>query len=143
MSYDKLKLENQLCFPLYACAKEVVRAYTPLLNELDITYTQYITMMVIWDRSSINMKELGKLLYLDSGTLTPLLKKLEQAGYIVRKRDEQDERSVIVQVTDRGLELREKALNVPEKAGKCISLEAEDAKELYRILYELLEQFRS
>lgn len=92
LSFDSLKLENQLCFPLYACSKEVVKKYRPLLDELDITYTQYITMMVLWEKKEINVRDLGKILYLDSGTLTPLLKKLEKKGYISRKRNSEDER---------------------------------------------------
>ena len=90
--YDALKLENQLCFPLYACSKEIVRKYKPFLDELDLTYTQYIAMMVLWEHRQISVKDMGALLYLDSGTLTPVLKKLEQKGYLVRARDSEDER---------------------------------------------------
>ena len=100
-----LKLENQLCFPLYACAKEVIRRYTPLLEPLGLTYTQYIAMMVMWEHKSISVKDMGKLLYLDSGTLTPMLKKMEKAGWIRRKRSENDERVVMVTITDKGAKI--------------------------------------
>ena len=93
--YDAIKLENQICFPLYACAKEIVRRYKPFLDELDLTYTQYITMMVLWEEKEMNVKELGKRLYLDSGTLTPVLKRLEQKGLVIRKRNSKDERAKV------------------------------------------------
>ena len=140
--YDCLKIENQLCFPLYACAKEVVRKYTPLLERLDLTYTQYIAMMVMWDRKEISVKELGKRLFLDSGTLTPLLKKLESKGYITRRRSEEDERVLIASLTDRGEALRDEALSVPAEIGSCIVLEPEEAMTLYRILYKILDSVR-
>ena len=92
--FDCLKLENQLCFPLYACSKEIVKKYKPFLDKIDLTYTQYITMIVMWEKREINVKELGNCLYLDSGTLTPLLKKLEQKGYVTRQRSEKDERNL-------------------------------------------------
>ncbi len=137
-NFDPLKLENQLCFPLYACAKEVVRKYKPFLDELDLTYTQYITMMVLWDIKAINVKELGAKLYLDSGTLTPLLKKLEAKGYITRKRSNADERSLIVTITDSGERLKVKAEEIPSKVGACIDLSPEKAQCLYNTLYEIL-----
>ena len=102
---EKLKLENQLCFPLYACSKEVIKKYKPILDEFDLTYTQYITMMVLWEYGSINVKTLGDMLFLDSGTLTPLLKKLESKGYITRNRDKNDERNLIISITDSGKKL--------------------------------------
>ena len=105
--YDALKLENQLCFPLYACSKEIVRKYKPFLDELDLTYTQYIAMMVLWERRQISVKDMGALLYLDSGTLTPVLKKLEQKGYLVRARDSEDERVLNVTITELGEKLKE------------------------------------
>ncbi len=138
-NYDALKLENQLCFPLYAAAKEVVRRYKPFLDELDLTYTQYIAMMVFWDKKELNVKELGKYLRLDSGTLTPVLKKLEAKGYITRSRSAEDERSLIVAITDAGEALKEKAVEVPVKMGACVNLTQEEAMLLYRILYKLLE----
>lgn len=136
--YDVLKLENQLCFPLYACSKEVVRKYKPFLEELDLTYTQYITMMVMWEKKSINVKMLGKCLYLDSGTLTPVLKKLESKGYITRKRSEEDERNLCVEVTEAGENLKKQAVTIPEKIGACVQLEPEDAIQLYKLLYKIL-----
>ena len=136
--FNALKLENQLCFPLYACSKEVVKRYKPYLDELDLTYTQYITMMVLWEKKKINVKELGESLYLDSGTLTPLLKKLEAKGYIVRERSREDERNLIVSITDKGAKLRKRALTVPEKMGKCVNLTDEESLQLYRLLYKLL-----
>ena len=137
--YDTLKLENQLCFPLYAAAKEVVRHYKPFLDTLDLTYTQYIAMMVLWEDKSCCVKELGKRLFLDSGTLTPLLKKLEVKGVIERKRAADDERNLIVSVTEEGYALREKALAVPRQMGHCMNLQPDEADQLYRILYKLLD----
>lgn len=137
--YDALKLENQLCFPLYACSKEVVKKYKPYLDRLDLTYTQYITMMVMWDKKNINVKELGECLYLDSGTLTPLLKKLETKGYIKRKRSKKDERNLIVSITEKGEALKEEAVEVPVKMTQCVNLSSEEAATLYRLLYKMLE----
>lgn len=137
--YDALKLENQLCFPLYACAREVIKKYTPLLKNLDLTYTQYIAMLVLWDKKTISVKELGKLLFLDSGTLTPVLKSLEAKGLVRRSRSTADERVLIVQLTDNGEALKDKAVCVPEKVGSCIALEPDEAKEMYRLLYKLLD----
>lgn len=136
--YDVLKLENQICFPLYACSKEVVRRYKPLLDEIDLTYTQYIAMMVMWEHECITVKELGEYLYLDSGTLTPVLKALEKKGYVTRKRREEDERVLNVTVTEKGKQLRDKAVEIPVQLGACIDLPAEDAKMLYELLYKLL-----
>lgn len=136
--YDGLKLENQLCFPLYACAKEIIRRYKPYLDELDLTYTQYITMMVLWDRQELSVKELGKYLFLDSGTLTPVLKKLECKGYITRHRSKEDERSLLVTITETGDKLKEQAIEVPGKLVQCIKLDPEDAMTLYQLLYKLL-----
>ena len=136
--YEALKLENQLCFPLYAAAKEIVRKYKPFLDELDLTYTQYITMMVMWEEQCITVTKLGEKLYLDSGTLTPLLKKLEQKNYITIQRSKDDERTLNVTLTSQGLALRDKALCVPEGMGKCIKLTAEEAACLYKILNKIL-----
>ncbi len=141
--YDCLKLENQICFPLYACAKEIVRKYKPFLDKLDLTYTQYITMLILWEKKQSNVKELGKNLYLDSGTLTPLLKKLESKGYISRQRSERDERNLIVTITDDGMKLRERALDVPSKMGKCVRLDKEQAELLYKMLYQVLDSLDS
>ena len=135
---ESLKLENQLCFPLYACSKEVIKRYKPLLDKLDLTYTQYITMMVLWENESINVKTLGDMLFLDSGTLTPLLKKLESKGYITRNRDTNDERNLLISITSDGKKLKDKAKNVPMEISKCIRLTNEESIELYRLLYKVL-----
>lgn len=137
--YDSLKLENQLCFPLYACAKEVVRKYKPFLDGIDLTYTQYIAMMVMWDRKEVNVKELGEYLYLDSGTLTPVLKKLESKGYISRKRSKNDERNLVVKLTPSGEELKEKALQIPEQMRQCININETEFASLYKLLYGMLK----
>lgn len=141
--YDALKLKNQLCFPLYACSKEIVKLYKPYLDELDLTYTQYITMMVLWEHKQMNVKELGKHLYLDSGTLTPVLKKLEQKGWVKRSRTKEDERILNVTLTKAGEALRESAVQIPKQIGDCIKLDPEDAKILYGILYKILGEFES
>ena len=137
-NYDALKLENQLCFPLYACAKEIVRRYKPFLDEIDLTYTQYIAMMVLWERRSVTVKELGSLLFLDSGTLTPLLKKLESKGYVTRERSEDDERVLNVTVTEQGMALREQAVEIPAKMAGCVCLSREDAATLYTVLHKIM-----
>ena len=139
--YEALRLDNQLCFPLYACAKEIVRRYKPFLDEIDLTYTQYIVMMVLWEEREINVKELGSRLYLDSGTLTPVLKRLEQKGLITRQRDDKDERVLLVSITKEGDELKDKAVEIPVKMAGCVSLEPQDAAELYRLLHKLLAGF--
>lgn len=140
--FDALRLENQLCFPLYACAKEVVRKYKPFLDKLDLTYTQYISMMVIWEMGHISEKDLGTKLFLDSGTLTPVLKKLEAKKYITRSRSVDDERSLIVNLTKEGKKLRESAREIPLQMGSCISLGADEFKQLYVLLYKVLGNLR-
>ena len=139
MEKDCLKLENQLCFPLYAASRNVIKKYKPFLDELDLTYTQYITMMVLWNLKEINVKELGNKLYLDSGTLTPLLKTLESKGYVSRVRSSSDERNLLICLTADGEKLKNKAANIPTKVSKCINLNPEEALELYKILYKILE----
>ena len=136
--YDSLKLENQICFPLYACSKEIIKAYKPYLDELDLTYTQYITMMVMWEHKELRVKEVGKYLLLDSNTLTPLLKRLEEKGYVTRRRSSEDERDLIVTITDSGEALKEKAVRVPERLGACIDLDPQKAQTLYTQLYEVI-----
>ena len=138
MKEDMLKLENQLCFPLYACAREVVKQYKPLLDEIGLTYTQYIAMMVLWEKREVSVKALGEALYLDSGTLTPLLKKMQAAGLITRRRDTADERSVLVAPTAEGDALKLRAQQIPGKIMQCIPLSDQDAKTLYRLLYQVL-----
>ena len=144
MSKDKyagIRLENQLCFPLYVCSKEIVRRYKPYLDELNLTYTQYIAMMVLWEEREVTVTELGKQLFLESGTLTPLLKKLEQKGFVTRKRMESDERNVCISITDKGDRLKEEAVKIPEKMSCCISLNPEEVKTLYTILQKVLGNF--
>ena len=136
--YACLMLKNQLCFPLYACSKEIIRRYKPFLDKVDLTYTQYITMMALWENESMNVRELGQCLFLDSGTLTPVLKKLEGKGYIERCRSKEDERNLIVTVTAKGWELREKALKIPEAMAMCVDLYPAESGELYRLLYKVL-----
>ena len=138
--YDCLKLENQLCFPLYACSREVVKRYTPYLDKLGLTYTQYVTMMVMWEHKSLTVKSAGDLLHLDSGTLTPLFKKLEEKGLVTRTRSKEDERNLIVSLTEAGEALREQARDIPAQLTKCIDMDAEKSAQLYQLLYELLDK---
>lgn len=140
---ENLKLENQLCFPLYACAKEVVRRYTPLLEPLGLTYTQYITMMVLWEHKSISVKNLGQMLLLDSGTLTPMLKKMEKQGWLCRERSHEDERVVIVSITPAGECLKQRAADVPRKMSQCLAIDSDDAMKLYKLLKKMLKTFNT
>ena len=137
--YDALRLDRQLCFPLYAASRAVIRLYHPALSSLDLTYTQYITMMALWEGAPMSVKELGKRLYLDTGTLTPLLKAMEKKGLISRARSREDERYVLINLTAAGESLRDQAIRVPAEIGSCVRLEPERARELYTLLYELLE----
>lgn len=136
--YDSLKLKNQLCFPIYLCSKEIIRKYTPYLDKIDLTYTQYIVMMYFWENKESNVKELGERLLLDSSTLTPLLKKLENKGYIERKRSSIDERNLIVRLTFKGEKLKDDALEIPKEIGKCINLSEDEAVTLYSLVYKVL-----
>ncbi|WP_316631896.1 MarR family transcriptional regulator [uncultured Ruminococcus sp.] len=139
MSYkEEMKLENQLCFPLYAAARSVTALYTPYLKPLGLTYTQYIVFLVLWEKDGIPVGELGKRLMLDSGTLSPLLKKMRQAGYIEKRQSAKDERSFLIFLTDKGRALQEQAREIPRKVGGCIALTPEKAAQLYQLLYELL-----
>ena len=137
-NYDAMRLENQLCFPLYACSREVIKRYRPYLDAVGLTYTQYITLMVIWAEGTVSVRDLGKRLYLDSGTLTPVLKTLEKMGVITRRRSAEDERVLLVTITEAGLALRDKAIDVPKAVAGCVNLEAEEAATLYRLLYKVL-----
>ena len=140
MSYkEEMKLENQLCFPLYAAARSVTALYTPYLKPLGLTYTQYIVFLVLWEKDGIPVGELGKRLMLDSGTLSPLLKKMRQAGYIEKRQSAEDERSFLITLTDKGRALQEQAREIPRNVGGCIALSQEKAARLYQLLYELLE----
>lgn len=136
--YDALKLEHQLCFPLYAASRMVIKQYRPYLDELNLTYTQYIAMMVLWERREISVKELGQRLCLDSGTLTPVLKSLEAKGCLVRRRSAEDERVLLVELTDEGDKLKERAVSVPQKMAGCIPLEPNEALQLYQLLYKII-----
>lgn len=138
MDNDPLKLENQLCFPLYAASREVIKKYRPLLDQIDLTYTQYVAMMVLWEHKKCSVKELGEKLYLDSGTLSPLLKSLEAKGFVTRSRLPEDERVLTVEITEQGEALREKALSVPVQIAACVSLEPDEAAKLYQLLYKIL-----
>ncbi len=137
-NFDNLKLESQLCFPLYAASKEIVKRYRPYLEDLNLTYTQYIAMMALWEHKRLNVKELGEKLYLDSGTLTPVLKSLEAKGYVLRERSTRDERVLNVELTKRGAALREKARRVPDEVFNSIRLSTDESKALYSLLYKLL-----
>lgn len=139
-NYEMLRLDRQLCFPLYAVSREIVKRYKPFLDELELTYTQYITMMVLWEEGEITVKGLGARLFLDSGTLTPVLNALQKKGYAVRERSERDKRDVIVTVTESGMNLREKAAAIPAKLGSCLPLSQEDAVTLYRILHNMMDK---
>ena len=141
MGYDyreAMKLENQLCFPLYAAARNVINLYTPVLKPLGLTYTQYLVFLVLWEKDGITVGELCDKLMLDSGTLSPLLKKMQQAGYIEKNRSADDDRVVVVTLTEEGRALQEKAKDVPREVGCSIDLPREKAAALYSLLYELL-----
>lgn len=136
--YDQLKLSNQLCFPLYAAARKIVNAYTPMFRDLGLTYTQYIVFMVLWEEDGLPVGTLCKRLFLDSGTLTPVFKKMEAQGWIQRKRSEKDERVVEVFLTETGWQMRERVAGIPDRVGACVTLSPEQAKELYVLLYRVL-----
>ena len=138
--YEQLLLKNQLCFPLYACSRKIVSNYTPFLKPLGLTYTQYIVLMVLWEYESLNVGKLGEILYLDAGTLTPLLKRLEKAGYVTRQRSKDDERVTIISITSEGEKLNKKCKDIPLKlSSKGSAIDDSEANELYRLLYKFLE----
>ncbi len=134
-----LKLENQICFPLYAASRDVIKRYKPYLDDMGLTYTQYITMIVLWEEKTVTVKELGKRLYLDSGTLTPLLKKMEAKGLLTRKRSFEDERNLIVTVTEEGERLKEMADGIPEKILACSEISLEEAVTLRALLLNIIK----
>ena len=136
--YDSLTLSNQVCFPLYACSKELVSQYTPYLKKLGLTYTQYIVMMVMWEDVSVSSRDLAAKVHLDYGTLTPVLKKLESIGYITRKRDPEDERLLILELTDKGEAIKDEALKIPPCIASCVGLNEEEFKMLYILTYKAL-----
>ncbi|MBR2086034.1 MAG: MarR family transcriptional regulator [Oscillospiraceae bacterium] len=142
MDYDyreAMKLENQLCFPLYAAARTITNLYTPYLKPLGLTYTQYLVFLVLWEKDGIAVGEICKKLMLDSGTLSPLLKKMQQQGYLVKIHSKEDERAVLISLTEQGRALQEAAKDIPLHVGKCVELAPEKAKQLYALLYELLD----
>ena len=142
MNYDyheAMKLSNQMCFPLYAASRSVINLYTPWLKPLGLTYTQYLVFLVLWEEDGITVGEICSRLMLDNGTLSPLLKKMQQAGYVDRKRSEEDDRIVLITLTEEGRALQEKAKEIPGKVAECIDLPPEKAQMLYSLLYELLE----
>ena len=141
--YDSLKLSNQVCFPLYACSKELVSQYTPYLKKLGLTYTQYIVMMVMWESVSVSSRELAARVHLDYGTLTPVLKKLETTGYITRKRDPEDERLLILELTDKGEAIKDEALKIPPCIASCVGLNEEEFKMLYILTYKALNNMEN
>ncbi len=142
-NYEHLLLQNQLCFPLYACARQIVNRYTPYLKPLGLTYTQYIVMMVLWEKDGVTVGEIGKRLFLDNGTLTPLLKKLESQGYIKRRRNKEDARSVTVKLTAEGRELRERVCHIPAQVCKYVRLTEPELEAIYDILYKMLSDFEN
>jgi len=137
--YEGLRLENQLCFPLYAASREIIKRYRPYLDELDLTYTQYIAMMVLWQEGTVSVRDLGSRLYLDSGTLTPVLKSLEEKGFVTRCRSQADQRVLDVTVTAAGRALRDRAVEIPAQVGQCVRLDPAQARDLYETLYRLLD----
>ena len=137
--YSQLHLHGQVCFPLYACARKVIGAYNPLLKPLGLTYTQYLVMLELWEREKEKVGELCHRLYLDCGTITPMLKKMEESGWLTRCRCKVDERCVYVALTEKGRALREQVKDIPQKVGECISLPKEESFELYRLLHKLLD----
>ncbi len=141
--YERLKLKNQICFPLYAASREVIKRYRPYLDAIGLTYTQYIAMMVLWEEKKLSVKELGQRLFLDSGTLTPVLKSLESKGYVCRSRSSEDERILIAAITEEGEQLREKAGDIPSNVAACVKLEPQEAVQLYTLLYKILGELRS
>ena len=140
--HEAMKLSNQLCFPLYAASRKVINLYTPLLKPLGLTYTQYAVFLVLWEKDGITVGEICDKLMLDNGTVSPLLKKMQQAGYVERKRSEDDNRVVVITLTEEGKALQERAKDVPGKVAGCIDLPLEKAQQLYSLLYELLDNQR-
>ncbi len=137
--YEQLLLRNQLCFPMYACGRKIVGSYTPYLKPLGLTYTQYIVLMVLWEKESVNVGQLGETLHLDAGTLTPLLKRLEQAGYVTRERSKEDERITNIAITPEGNKLKKKCKDIPMKiVSDGINLTQKEAEQLYKLLYKFL-----
>ena len=139
--YDILKLENQMCFPLYALSREIIKLYKPYLDKFNLTYTQYIAMLVMWEEEKIVFKELGKKLHLDSGTLTPVLKKLESMGLIIKYRSKEDDRIVIIELTESGKQLKDEVIGIPKKVFCESGISEEDAVQFKYYLDKILRQF--
>ena len=137
--FDCLKLSNQLCFPLYAASRKIVATYTPYLKPLNLTYTQYLVFLVLWETDDITVSEICSKLHLDNGTVSPLIKKLESRGLLKRERSSKDERVVTVKLTKEGKDLKKEAVKIPEKIGACVDLSPEEAGFLYSILYKLID----
>ena len=136
---EALKLNNQLCFPLYSAARKITSAYTPYLSPLNLTYTQYIVFMVLWEKDNITVNEISERLLLDTGTISPVLKKMEQNSYLTRNRNKEDERQVIISLTDKGKKMKEKCKNIPLQLANNQTLSSDEAKQLYELLYKFLE----
>ena len=141
-NYESLMLGHGICFPLYAVSKEIIRLYRPYLEEMNLTYTQYFVMMVMWEKKRISVKEIGKFLYLDSGTLTPVLKSLECKGYVKRYRSSEDERIVLVEITEEGLNLRESASSIVSEIRDKVNISNEEGAVIYHQLYDLLDKLK-
>ncbi len=137
--YDALKLQNQVCFPLYACSKELVRQYGPYLKELNLTYTQYIVMLVLWEKEAVSSRELAMCTHLDYGTLTPVLKRLDQSGYLTRQRAAEDERLLTLSLTEKGRALKESAVSIPPAMAECMGLTAQEFAALYALTCKALK----
>ena len=137
---EVMKLSNQLCFPLYAAARKVTALYTPFLTELNLTYTQYLVLLVLWEQDGIPVSEICRRLHLDNGTVSPLLKKLEKEGLLEKSRSPEDERVVLITLTEAGRALEELAKEIPGKVGSCVRLTPGKALTLYQLLYELLDE---
>ena len=142
-TYEGLRLRNQVCFPLYACSKELIRQYGPYLKECGLTYTQYIVMMVLWEKETVSSRELAECLHLDYGTLTPVLKRLEQAGYLRRERSGVDERLLTLSLTETGKALRDRAAGIPPAIAECMGLTAEEFQTLYTLTYKALKHMET
>ncbi|MCL6220250.1 MarR family winged helix-turn-helix transcriptional regulator [Zunongwangia pacifica] len=137
--YEALKLDNQLCFPLYTASRLVIQRYQPMLKDLDLTYPQYLVLMVLWEKDEVNLSAIAEKLQLQSNTLTPLLKRLQQRGFLDRQRSETDERNIVITLTEKGKNLKEKACEIPALLAGQLPLSKEDANELYRLLYKIIE----
>lgn len=141
-NFNPLALDNQLCFALYVCSKEVIRKYQPLLEPLNLTYTMYITLMSLWEKDEVTVKDLGNKLFLDSGTLTPLLKKMETQNLITRTRSKTDERTVYIKLTDDGVAMREKCKDIPSKMACCNLIDMDKAGILLESLHQMMEKMK-